>query len=431
MSGMIGSLWFVILSVSPKVTVYQENLALVQESRTVAMKKGTQTLIFRDLPLQVDPTSIRIQIPGTQVLEQRYHTPSLTLQTLYQQSAGKPLRLSLTNGQTLEATYLATASGGLIVELDGHPSFIAQDEISRIDFPELSLPSDREATLLATVVSRRTGTQPAHLSYLTQGLSWQAYYDAQFQNDTLTLSGWVTITNTSGKTFQDATLQLVAGTIHRAQLTSPPPVFYAEQRKAAAPTPRAQAFFEYHLYPFPRPITIQDGERQHFLFLAPHRVPAQKVYVYEGDERVKIKIEFENKKETGLGQPLPSGIVRVFQVDAEGTPIFVGEDQIPHVPEGAPVRLYVGDAFDLKGESRVIRSQKIREKVREEEREVRLRNSKDQPVAVTVVQKFYGDWEIVSSSEPYQKRDAYTVEFRPTVPAHGETVIQYTVRWYW
>ena len=43
----------------------------------------------------------------------------------------------------------------------------------------------------------------------------------------------------------------------------------------------------------------------------------------------------------------------------------------------------------------------------------------------------WSNWEILSSSMDYTKTDSNTIEFRPQVPAGGETVITYTVRYTW
>ncbi len=430
MQGIFGTYFAMLLFANPQITVYQENLGLVQESRSWHLQKGSQVLTLEDLPKQIDPTSLHLDIPGVQVLAQRIQAHPFTLQSLYDRAVRRALILHLRSGQTLEATFLATSGDGLILETPQGVSYLPMDRIDRIDFPGFSAPETLQTVYQWTLEAPRTGAYAGTLTYLTQGLSWQATYRAVWLGDSLDLTGWVTVENRSGKTYPDARLQLVAGAIHRVSATPPSPLLL-EQRKALAPTPSPQPRFEYHVYPFPRPVTLRDGEQQRLLFIPSHRFPARKVYVYEGDERVQVKIEFENTKETGLGIPLPSGVVRVYEQSDAQPMLFIGEDRISHVSEGATVRLYVGDAFDLKGEAKVVRSQKIRERVREEEHEVRLRNSKDTPVSVTVVQRFYGDWEIISSTVPYQKRDAYTVEFTPTVPAHGETTLRFTVRFYW
>ena len=60
---------------------------------------------------------------------------------------------------------------------------------------------------------------PVELDYLTGGLSWAADYVAELAPDehSIELKGWVTLTNTSGTSYRNAKLQLVAGTVNRVQ----------------------------------------------------------------------------------------------------------------------------------------------------------------------------------------------------------------------
>ncbi|AKB24307.1 hypothetical protein MSMTP_0838 [Methanosarcina sp. MTP4] len=59
--------------------------------------------------------------------------------------------------------------------------------------------------------------------------------------------------------------------------------------------------------------------------------------------------------------------------------------------------------------------------------EIELANSKSEAQAVTVVEHLFGQWEILESSDEYDKTDAFTVEFRVTVPAKGTKTVSYRV----
>jgi len=61
-------------------------------------------------------------------------------------------------------------------------------------------------------------SQDVELSYLTGGLSWKADYVVELNaaDDALDMSGWVTLTNTSGASYRNAKLQSVAGDVNQA-----------------------------------------------------------------------------------------------------------------------------------------------------------------------------------------------------------------------
>jgi hypothetical protein len=66
--------------------------------------------------------------------------------------------------------------------------------------------------------------------------------------------------------------------------------------------------------------------------------------------------------------------------------------------------------------------------ITEEDVEVSLRNRKDEPVTVTVIEHIWGDWEIIRSSVEHRKKDAYTAEFDVSVGADQEVILTFTVR---
>ena len=63
--------------------------------------------------------------------------------------------------------------------------------------------------------------------------------------------------------------------------------------------------------------------------------------------------------------------------------------------------------------------------------EVELRNHKDTAVDVESIEATGGDWTIVSSSLPAERKDAQTFAFHAKVPAHGKVKITYVVRVRW
>jgi hypothetical protein len=69
----------------------------------------------------------------------------------------------------------------------------------------------------------------------------------------------------------------------------------------------------------------------------------------------------------------------------------------------------------------------------EEAFEITIRNHKDEPIDIRIVEHLlrWSDWTILSSSDDYTKLDSSTIEFNVSVPANGETSVTYTVRYRW
>ena len=135
--------------------------------------------------------------------------------------------------------------------------------------------------------------------------------------------------------YTNALLQLVAGNVNRVrdEIRQPQAQRGVLAMAAPAPAPVAQeALFEYHLYTLPRPTTLADNQTKQVALLGAAAVPVTKEllvrgadYYYRssvGDLGQKLKaavfVEFANREDAQLGQPLPKGVVRVYKRDSAG-----------------------------------------------------------------------------------------------------------------
>jgi hypothetical protein len=193
-----------------------------------------------------------------------------------------------------------------------------------------------------------------------------------------------------------------------------------------------RAFFEYHIYDLQRPATIADREVKQIQLFPDREVPIRKVYVYEptrASDKVQVEVEFQNKKDQGLGMPLPGGKFRVYRKDADGALEFAGEDRIDHTARDEKVSVALGNAFDLVGEWAEKESKRISDRITERSVEIKLRNRKESE-AVTILAREHpgGDWTVIESSHPWKKPKAADLEFEVPVKAGQEVVVTYRVR---
>jgi len=363
---------------------------------------------------------------------------------------------------------VANYGGGMgqpIVEVDGKLRFSLPGEPQ---FPALTDDSILKPQLAWQLATEKAAKFDAELSYITGGMRWEASYNliAPEKGDTLDLIGWVTIDNQSGKQFDNATIKLMAGDVSKL---APDDNGYANavtlagasmMREMAGPAVTEKAFDEFHLYSLARPTTLRNRETKQVEFIRTTGVKAQTLYIYNGvalgqqyrgwnmenirnnrdygtqsNPKVWVYREFKNSEENGLGQPLPKGRTRFYRRDdADGRLEFTGENTIDHTPKNELVRIYTGDAFDIVGERK--RTDFVlsnRQDQLEEEFEIRLRNRKAEPVEVRVAERLYRwvNWQIVTKSHEFEKTDAQDIEFRVKVPADGETVVTYRVRYDW
>lgn len=421
------------------VTIYNNDLAVVRDVRSIDFENGRQTVRFTQVAARIDPTSVHFKpmndSESIRLLEQNYEFDLVNSDALMRRYLNQTVVASLKDGSTLSGKLLSNQGSVLILERqDGRVVTINPGQISSIEYPALPQGLITEPTLVWLVNSETKGQKECEISYITHGMNWQAEYVAVVnKTDTeLDLSAWVSIENESGATFKDARLKLVAGDIHTVRDQPKRPRLMREFATQAVEDEAFQekSFFEYHLYTLPRTTTLSDKQIKQISLFPETRTGVEKIYTYEGQrdaENVQVALEFENKKDNGLGLALPKGRFRVYKRDDDGAQEFIGEDRIDHTPKDEKIRLRVGNAFDIVGE-RVVkeRDQLSRTSVRQTI-EITLRNHKETAVDIVVVERHWGDWELVGETPTILDRDANKVEFLGQVPADGETVLRYTV----
>ncbi len=439
------------------LTVYNQNVALVRDRRTITLRSGTNEVRFSDVAAQIDPTSVLFRSltdpEGTTVLEQNFEYDLVGSQKLLEKYVDEEVALVTEDGTEYAGTLLAGRDDIIIRDRAGNIVVVRRDQVREFTFPRLPEGLITRPTLVWLLNARRAGTQNVEVTYLTNGVTWQADYVMQLNADDTAadLNGWITLDNRSGATYKEAKLKLVAGDVN---VVAEKVVAVAEER-AVMPTPspgvEERALFEYRLYDVQRPVTVRDQQTKQIEFTSAADIPVEKIFVYDGASGlrfygtpitepnygvfsapdVNIYLQFENTAEAGLGIPLPAGRVRVYKADVDGSLQFIGENRIDHTPKDELVRLRLGNAFDIVGERRQTDFRRLGKDVIEESYEIRVRNHKDEAVEVRVVEHLFrwSEWEIVRESARHTKLDAGTVEWRLEVPANGEAVVTYTVRY--
>lgn len=445
------------------LTVYNEGTALVRDRREFEFSRGFNEIAFTDVAASIDPTSVLFKSltdpTGTSILEQNYQYDLVDSNALFKKYLDQLIRVVTEDGTLYEGQLLSSQGGIILQDEDGQVSIIS-GSVKEVSFPELPEGLITRPTLVWQLMADQAGSQDVEITYLTGGISWQSDYVVLLGSDeqSIDLDGWITMRNTSGTTYEDAHLKLIAGDLQRlpqAGFAAQDLLFAAEPELAAAPVEQRE-FFEYHLYEVPRPVTVRNNENKQIEFVSANGVPAEKFFVYDGlqcrnnywycnfygypqtdpsygiasNPKVMVLLEFDTEQAKA---DLPKGRVRVYQEDIDGAALLIGEDSIDHTPEGETVRLYVGDAFDIVGERIQTDFRRPSEKTLEESFEITLRNHKDEAVEMRVVEHLFrwSEWRMLRSSHEFEKLDSSTIEFRVRIPANGEITLDYDVRYFW
>ncbi len=419
------------------VTVYNENLGVVKDRRRVALGGGTSEIQFTDVASLIDPTSVHLRPLGNapiEILWQDFRFDLVSTEKLLERYVDQPVEVATKDDQIRRGTLLSYDPGSLVLqESGGGLTLLNRAEMRQIGLRELPKGLITRPTLVWRIRSSGSGEQPVEVSYMAGGMGWHAEYVAVVDEPgtSLDLQGWASVENRSGATYDDAKIKLVAGTIHRAQMPRPPQPLMERGIAADMMKIEERRFFEYHLYEVPLRATLANNEVKQLGLLHAAGAKSTKKFTYEAqkdEKQVLVSVEFENAAASGLGLSLPEGVVRVFQRDRDGSLELVGEDRIRHTPKNETVRVSVGGAFDIAAERKQTDMKQVTPRITEAVFEIKLTNHKTEAVEVTVVEHAYGDWEILQSALPSQKKDATTFEFVARCPPEKPVTITYRLR---
>ncbi len=454
------------------VTIYNNDLALVQDTRQIAIPAGRSRQEFPDVSAQIRAETVTLTGQGIGIVEQNFDYDLLSPQALMQKAVGETITLVRTNPATgaeqRERARVLAVNGGVVLQIGDRIGVRRDGGLPvRVVFDRVPENLRARPTLSVTVESQSGGRRPVTLTYLTPGLGWQADYVALFDEAAgrMDVQGWITLTNNSGTPFTNASVLLVAGAVGqgsqgRGGYRRPPPPPPGALRQPGTEAAGRERLGDFYLYPLSERTTIAHRQIKQVSFLDVQAAPARRAYEYRNHwlgaqndpQSVNTVLRFSSSREQGLGDALPAGTVRVYQRDARGNPQLVGEAPIGHTPMGSELGLVTGQAFDVKVQPTVEARERItQEQWRTSARfriaspdgrratavadtlrettfwQTRMRyavtNAGPQPVTVLVTQaglgNYWQDTRIVSETLPHERVSADEVLWRVPMPANG------------
>lgn len=449
-----------------EISIYNNNLALVKDSRDAKLQKGGNDMVFEGVASQIKPESVIIVGKGIKVLEQNYNYDLLTPQNIIEKSIGQEVKTVIQNPQTGEnmfdqAKIISSNYGSPILEFSYgiEPNFPG-----RIVFERLPESLRSKPTLIAKLYSIDAGVQELTLAYLTNGISWKTNYVAKVSgSDKLDLTGWVTINNQSGVDYKDAKVQLIAGDVNQVQnigglqskmnrmMVSKAVMADAAVTETGAGAP--QQISGYHLYSLPENTDIKDNQTKQISLMEKNNVKFVKEGrlvspLYIGDDyqsnfekrHPSLIYTMMNVEADNLGLPLPAGIVRFYENDKNGNLQFIGENSIAHVAKGEKIELNLGNFFNIFINGKILNvnklsSEKISQSanscekfrvIRSYDVEIVFNNAGDQSEMIVFEQGINQKTKIIKENIAGKSKDMNRYEWRINVPADNKTILKFT-----
>ncbi len=432
------------------LSIYSDGRVVVRKTLPQALQKGRNQLTLQIDGL--DPATLFSPDSAVTVTSATVRHASGQNDALAR-AIGQTLAFVRGKGDTVRATVVRVdppqyrlTDGRLLLSPAGEPLFP----------PEL-VRTTTEASLTLDAARGRANTQ---LAYVTQGVTWEATYQAAIGagGTAAQIGGAATVTSQALRT-DSAEIQVVAGRINRTRTDRAegfaPAAMAVRAVMEQAQMPQEQAVGETHVYSLPAKLSLEPGVPVTTAlfprattgvtqeFVVPGVLPWRGWLGQEPDNANQVPVQVWYTFKRGRGspfgdRPLPGGTMQLYQADSAGRVQLVGEATIGHTPAGKDVRVQSGDAFDVTAER--VQTEYSQEQIPPPRRglaprqrvtasyRVTVTNAKTAALTVDVRESHFGAWKVVESSVPAEQLSSTETRFRLAVPAGGETVLTYTVQ---
>jgi hypothetical protein len=432
------------------VTIYNDNLALIQDTRQLEIPGRRSRQEFPDVSAQIRPETVSLSGEAIEIVEQNFDFDLLSPQAMMEKAVGQTITLVRTNpasGQeTRERATVLAVNRGVVLRIGDRIEVLRDDGLPvRVIFDKVPENLRARPTLSVTMESQRGGRRPVTLSYLTPGLAWKADYVTMFDERAgkMDVQGWVTLTNNTGTTYNNADTLLVAGQVQQRPDPNqyggypppPPPPPGRPMRRPGTETAPRERLGDFYLYPLAERTTIANAQTKQVSFLDVAGAPGRKAYEFRNPwlntlnepQSADTVLKFSTSRDQGLGDALPAGTVRVYMRDARGNAQFIGESLIGHTPMGSELGLKTGEAFDVKVQPVVEKRERISGDRWRTSMRYTITNARPEPVTVELAQSgldsYWDDTRILSESMKSERRSSDEAVWRVPAPANGTATV--------
>jgi len=193
-----------------------------------------------------------------------------------------------------------------------------------------------------------------------------------------------------------------------------------------------KSFGELYSYTYPRSITLLKNELKQLPLISKKNINIQNKYNFYSNEynnnetNLDVVVEMKNDDKNGLGITIPAGNIKIFKQDGD-TFELIGSNTINNTPKDAILRIKTGSSFDLIGKSETMEQIQISDRVFEYNREITLKNRKNEDVSIEVFAFIERGFEVLSSDEKYVRENSNQIKF--TVIVNKNTVKKFNFKY--
>lgn len=422
-----------------------QQVVYIQDRRTVELQAGLNRIEFDNIPPGVTPEAMLLEMiegAGTMtILERQYRydlNPATLLSTALNQTMSVQKIISSSSSQpatTFTGTLLDFRQNGTYYDVtlrleDGTVRVLTTLALDNMIFTHLAADAILTPMIDWVVEADTAGTYTVEFSYLSMDFGFNTNYAVMLapDNQTVNITGWLTLIGRSRITYEDIQIQFVSGQWLTAELPG-----------------SAAQLYDYTLQRLPQRVTIPAYSSRQILFLELEDIPVERRYAYNASPATinqplqpeanltsiansEVYLEAMTKPEqTAL---LPAGSVRVYAETATGDRLFMRSTSLVI---GNPIRFRIGNENEIVGKRAQTFFEVLENEAVTEGFEIQVRNDKDVPITVAIRENLVripGAWRVQEASAEYTI-SGNTITFNLDLAPGEEATITYRVRYTW
>lgn len=249
--------------------------------------------------------------------------------------------------------------------------FRAVSDADSVSVADTTYPKESNKMLIWTIEAEEAGNYEIEISYFTSNISWSSEYHGVLNSDgsKMKLTSYITVTNNSGEEYEDATVRVVIGTLNLVESVDDLAkegarkeaydrlrrANRAMERSSGADEADAKEIIkdelgEYYIYTVEGQETVPNGWSKRLESFSIGDVPVKSVFTYNPNtygNGLRRVFTFTNKAwddeldpaEQLGNEPLPGGVVRLYEDKGDGRLAYVAAVGINYMPKGEVVRI--------------------------------------------------------------------------------------------
>lgn len=345
--------------------IYNSNIALVQEQKELVLLKEENSILYENVAKSIVDESVRLELPpDIQIISQQFLFDKLTQERLLEAHLEKKVAVRrLKNAyehEVISATLLAYNNTEAIVQTIAHQ--IINVSPSSVIFESVPREFATQPSLLWSVNAAKDIKTDAKLEYLIKNISYNVHYALYLDANSSNITGWISLENHSGRSFEDTKLSFLGGDINRVNQGVSP---YKTTRAMTLADAQAElsnlAYRGYDLYTLPFKISLANNEKTQLRFMHQEHIATRKEYEVQMSNPLYLRGEQKSDVTQhltldSLNETLLGGLLRAYSLK-DGMSIFLGESVVAHSPKEQAVKLPLGKNFELSATQTTLKRQ--------------------------------------------------------------------------